>query len=115
MTTTWGRFHMYIPNMLLNKAPGPDNIFTEMLVASGEDGLTELISLTNMMYQEGYFPEKINNSIFITLSKVSGTAKCEKHRTINLMSHVTKLVLRVLMNRLRARSLMEIQYVWFHA
>ena len=24
----------------LNKAPGPDNIFTEMLVASGEDGLT---------------------------------------------------------------------------
>ena len=84
-----------------------------MLVASGEAGLTELTGLTNMMYQEGCYPEKINNSIFITLSKVSGTAKCEKHRTISLMSHVTKLVLKVLINRLRARSLMEISQVQY--
>ena len=53
------------------------------------------------MYQEGWFPGKMNNSIFITLPKVSGTAKCEKHRTIRLMSHVTKLVLRVFMNNIR--------------
>ena len=53
----------------------------------------------------------MNNSIFITLLKVSRTAKCEKHRTINFMRHVTKLVLRVLINRLRARSLMEISQV----
>ena len=99
--------------MPLNKAPGPDNIFTELLVASGEAGLTELTSLTNMMYQEGCFPEKMNNSIFVTLPKVSGTAKCKKYRTISLMSHVTKLVLRVLMNRLRARSLMEISQVQY--
>ena len=30
--------------MPLNKAPGPDNILTEMLVASGEAGLTEITS-----------------------------------------------------------------------
>ena len=65
------------------------------------------------MYQEGCFPEKINNSIFITLPKVCGTAKCGKHRTISLMSHVTKLVLRVLMIRLRARSLMDISQVQY--
>ena len=88
--------------MPLNKAPGPDNIFTAMLIALGEAGLRELTSLTNTMYQEGCFPEKMNNSIF-TSPKVSGTAKCEKHRTISLLGHVTKLVLRVLMNRLRAR------------
>ena len=29
-----------LKGMPLNKAPGPDNIFTEMLVASGEAGLT---------------------------------------------------------------------------
>ena len=55
----------------------------------------------------------MNNSICITLPKASGTAKCVKHRTINLMSHVTKLVLRVLMNRLRAMSLMEISQVQY--
>ena len=78
-----------------------------------ESGLTELTRLTNMMYEEGYFPEKINYSIFTTLPIVSGTAKCEKHRTISLMSHVTKLVLRVLMNRLRAWSLMGISQVQY--
>ena len=95
-----------LKGMPLNNAPGPDNIFTEMIVASGEAVLTELTSLTNLIYQEGCFLDKINNSIFITLPKVRGTAKCEKHRTISLMSHVTNLVLRVLINRLRARSLM---------
>ena len=70
-----------------------------------------------MMYQEGCFPEKMNNSIVNTLPKVIGTAKCEKHRTISIMSHATKLVLKVLMNRLRARSLMDISQVQygFHA
>ena len=99
--------------MPLNKSPGPDNIFTEMIVASEEVGLTELTSLTNIMYQEGCFPEKMNSSIFITLPKVSGTAKCEKHSIICFMSHTTRLVLRVLMNRLRTRPLMEISQVQY--
>ena len=46
-------------------------------------------------------------------AKISGTAKCENHRTISLISHVTKLVLRVLINRLRVRSLMEILQVHY--
>ena len=66
-----------------------------------------------MMYKEGCFLENINNSIFITIPKVSGTAKCEKQLTISLMSHITKLDLRVLMNRLRARSLMEMSQVQY--
>ena len=99
--------------MPLNQAPGPDIIFIEMLAASGETGLTEHTSLINMIYQDGCFPEKINNSIFITLPKVSGTAKCETHRTIILMSHVTKIVLRVLINRLRSMSLIEISQVQY--
>ena len=45
--------------MPLNKAPGPDNIFTEMLVATGEAGLTEFTSLTNMMYQEAVFQKRL--------------------------------------------------------
>ena len=59
--------------------------------------------LTNMMYQEGCFP----------VTKVSGTGKCETHRTISLMGHVNKLVLWVFMDRLRARSLMEISQVQY--
>ena len=47
-----------LKGMPLNKAPGLYNIYTEILVASGEAGMTELTSLRNMMYQEGCFPRK---------------------------------------------------------
>ena len=42
------------------------------------------------------------------LSKVNGIIKCEKHHTISLMSHVTKLVFRIVINRIRGRTLHEI-------
>ena len=91
----------------MKKAPSPDGWLTEMLVAAGEYGLKELSMLTNMVYNHGYFPDELNTYIFITLPKISGTTKCEKHRTISLMSHITKLILRVVMNRVRGRMLQE--------
>ena len=77
------------------KSPRPDGITTEMLVAAGEVGILELTELSNMMHNQGSFPSDLNKSIFITLPKVNGTIKCKKHWTISLMSHVTKLVLRI--------------------
>ena len=61
-----------------------------------------------MMYVQGSFLGELNKSIFIALPKMNGTIKCEKHRTISLMSHVTKLVLRIVINRIRGRTLHEI-------
>ena len=97
----------------MRNAPGLDDITTEMLVVAGGREVTEITKLANMMYSEDRFPEQTYKSIFITIPKVKGTAKCEKHRTISLMSLVTKLVLRVIMNRIRGRTLSvisEVQY-----
>ena len=44
---------------------------------------------------------------------MNGTIKCEKHRKISLMSHVTKLVLRIVINRIRGRTLDEIAPVHY--
>ena len=63
-----------------------------------------------MMYSQGCFPSELSKSIFIILSKINGTIKCEKHRTISLMSHVTKFVLQIVINRLRERTLHEFAY-----
>ena len=48
------------------------------------------------------YDEKIDESIFIAIPKKIGTTECELHRTISLMSHGTKIILRVIL--LRARS-----------
>ena len=61
-----------------------------------------------MIYDNGCFAAELNGSIFITFPKVTGTVKCDKHRPISFMSHVTKLVLRVIMNRVRGRTLQEV-------
>ena len=90
------------------KSPSPDDITTEMLVAEGDIGITELTKLANMMYVQGSFQSELNKSIFIALPKVNGTIKCEKYRIISLMSHVTKFVLHILVNIIRGRSLQEI-------
>ena len=75
--------------------------------------MTEITNLANMVYSEGRFPEQMYTSIFITIPKVKETAKCEKHRTISLLSHVTKLVLRVIMDRIRGQTLSEISEVQY--
>ena len=66
-----------------------------------------------MIHNQGSFPSELNKYIFITLPKVIGTIKCEKHRTISLMSHVTKLVLLSVINRIRGRTLDEIAPVQY--
>ena len=95
------------------KSPGPDGITTEMFIAAGEVGILELTELSNMMHNQGSFPSELNKSIFITVPKVNGTIKCENHRTISLMSHVIKLVLRIVINRIRGRTLDEIAPVQY--
>ena len=42
-------------------------------------------------------------SVFVTLPKVEGTLECKKHRMISIMSHVTKILLRVLLGRIRTK------------
>ena len=57
--------------MPMKKSPGPEDITTEMLVAAGAIGITELIQLANMMYVQGSFPSELNKSIFIALPNVN--------------------------------------------
>ena len=42
-----------------------------------------------------------------------GTVECDQHHTISLMSHLTKVMLRVLMNRTRNKILPEISETQF--
>ena len=78
---TYQEVEYVLKGMPMRKSPGPDDIVTEMLVAAGDMGIAELTKLSNMMYIHGGFPSELNKSIFITLPKVNGATKCEKHHT----------------------------------
>ena len=84
-----------------NKAAGPDGIVVEMIEALEDFGINKLTEIINEIYDSGSIPEDLSKSIFIALPKKSNATECELHRTISLMSHVVKIVLRILMWRVR--------------
>ena len=53
-------------------------------------------------YETSQIPD-LSYSIFIALSKKAGAIECELHKTISLMSHLTKVLLRVILNRTRTK------------
>ena len=94
--------------MRRNKAAGPDRIVVEMLEALEEYGVGKLTDIINKICDDGEFPEDLNKSIFIILLRKPGAVECEKYCTISLISHITKIILRLLLLRARSRITPEI-------
>ena len=58
--------------------------------------LTEMI---NLIYDSGHIPDDLRHSLFITIPKKKNAQNCAEHRTISLMSHITKIILSVIILR----------------
>ena len=98
-----------IAKMRKNKAAEPDEIVVEMVTALDEFGIDQLTGVINEIYDSGKIPEELSQSIFIALPKKQGTIECELHRTISLMSHIIKIILKVIMQRARSKIKTEIR------
>ena len=94
--------------MKKGKAVGGDGIALEMLGSMGEFGIRELTKLFNKMYDSGNVISSLCESLFVAIPKVEGTLECSKHRTISIMSQVTKVLLRVILKRIRSKISPEI-------
>ena len=110
-----------------HKVARPDEIVTDMNTSLEEYGVSKVTDIINEIYDTGKIPEHLCRSIFITLPKKPGSVECELHRAISLMSHITKLILRIIMERVHSRirpeigieqcgfvqdMAQEMQYVW---
>ena len=102
-----------IKKMKIGKATGPDNIPIEVIVALEDLGVDIVTKLVNCIYDNGEIPKDMLKSIFIPLPKSPGATECGSHRTISLMSHFTKVLLRVLMERMRKSIRPEISPAQF--
>ena len=86
--------------MCIYKSPGEDEIPAELLQALGTSGKEEITTLINDIYQTGVIPKDFTSGIFVALPKVNKATNCSDHRTISLISHASKILLRVIMNRI---------------
>lgn len=85
-----------------------DNIMVEMLNAAGELAVKKFIETANEIYSTGEITIPMKNSVFITLQKTPGTLECNPHRAISLLSHITKIILRFILERNRSKIRNEV-------
>ena len=83
------------------KSPGVDNIPGELIQAGGEYMSTALLNICNQIWRTVKWPENWTKSLVITLPKKGDLKMCNNYRTLSLISHPSKILLRVILNRLK--------------
>ncbi len=87
-----------------NKSPGVDEITGEMIKAGGEELAKEIHGMCNDIWKGEKTPVEWIKSILITMPKSGDLKECKNYRTIALMSHVGKILMMILMERLKAQT-----------
>ena len=93
-----------IQDMKRGKATGDDEIPVDILKLMGESGIDALTKLINRIYDSGEWPNDFLEVTMIPLPKKPNAKKCSDHRTISLISHVSKIVARILTKRIEKRA-----------
>ena len=90
--------------MKKGKSAGVDNIPAELVQAGGEDVITALTTICDKIWQTGEWPAPSTQSLVITLAKKGDLQQCRNYRTISLISHPSKVMLKVILNGLKPQA-----------
>ena len=84
-----------------NKASGSDRIPTELFQILKDDIAKVLHSICQQIWKTQQGPQDWKRSIFIPIPKKGNTKECSNHLTIAIMSHTSKVILKILQARLQ--------------
>ena len=93
-----------ISKMKEGKAVGVDEIPAEMLKSLGEKATQELCDICMDMYEEEKWPDDFTRTTMIPLPKKNNAVNCSDYRTISLICHASKIMLKVLTKRIEAKA-----------
>ena len=83
-----------------NKASGGDGIPVELFQIL-KDAVKVLHSICQQIWKSQQWPQDWKRSVFIPIPKKGNTKECSNYRTIALISHVSKVMLKILQGRLQ--------------
>ena len=84
-----------------NTASGGDRISVELLQILKGDAVTVLHSICQPIWKPQQWPQDWKRSVFIPIPKKGNAKECSNYRTIALISHACKVMLKILQARLQ--------------
>ena len=85
----------------MNKASGSDGIPVELFQILTDDAVKVLHSICQLIWKTQQCPQDWKRSIFIPIPKKGNAKECSNYHTIALISHVSKVMLKILQARLK--------------
>ena len=90
------------------KSPGANNIPAELLKHGGPEMIKVLATLCQRIWKTKEWPKEWTQSMIIPLPKNGNLRLCKSYGTISLISHPSKIMLLVILNRLKGKKAEEI-------
>ena len=85
----------------MNKASGCDGIPVELYQILKDDAVKVLYSICQQIWRTQQWPQDWKRSVFIPIPKKGNPKECSNYRTIALISHAGKVMLKILQARLQ--------------
>ena len=95
-----------------NKASGGDGIAVELFQILKDDAVKVLHSICQQIWKTQQWPQDWKRSVFFPIPKKGNAKQCTNYRTIALISHTSKVMLKILQARLQQymnRELPDVQ------
>ena len=94
-----------------NKANGGDGIPVELFQILKDDAVEVLHSICQQSWKTQQWPQDWKRSVSIPIPKKGNAKECSKYCTIGLISHASKVMLKILQARLQQYMYLELPYV----
>ena len=85
----------------MNKASGDDGIPVELFQILKGDAVKVLYSICERIWRTQQWPQDWKRSVFISIPKKGNAKECSNYHTIALISHASKVMLKILQARLQ--------------
>ena len=98
-------------SITMNKASGGDGIPAELLKILKDDAVKVLHSICQQIWETQQWPQNWKRSVFIPIPKKGNAKECSNYHIVMLISHATKVMLKILQARLQQYVNRELPYM----
>ena len=90
-----------LESITTNKASGDDGIPVELFQILEDDAVKVLYLICQQIWKTQQWPQDWKKSVFISILKKGNAKECSNYHTIVLISHASKVTLKILQARLQ--------------